>query len=89
MRWRSSYIDGAVPPLSVYIGGWAAPFLLIVPYVEALHDIVAARESRHVPTVFTRAKDLDFAQRQIIVRDGKGAEDRVTIIASSRHRVAT
>ena len=25
-----------------------------------------------------RVKDLDFAQRQIIVRDGKGMEDRVT-----------
>ena len=26
-----------------------------------------------------RVKDLDFAQRQIIVRDGKGMEDRVTM----------
>ena len=27
-----------------------------------------------------RVKDLDFAQRQIIVRDGKGMEDRVTML---------
>ncbi len=30
-----------------------------------------------------RVKDLDFAQRAIIVRDGKGMEDRVTILPES------
>jgi integron integrase len=30
-----------------------------------------------------RVKDLDFAQRQILVRDGKGEKDRVTILAES------
>lgn len=30
-----------------------------------------------------RVKDLDFAQRAIIVRDGKGAEDRVTMLPDS------
>jgi integron integrase len=30
-----------------------------------------------------RVKDLDFAQRQIIVRDGKGMEDRVTMLPGS------
>jgi integron integrase len=30
-----------------------------------------------------RIKDIDFAQRQIVVRDGKGAEDRVTMLPSS------
>jgi integron integrase len=30
-----------------------------------------------------RVKDLDFAQRQIIVRDGKGMEDRVTMLPES------
>ncbi|HXH13343.1 MAG TPA: integron integrase [Alphaproteobacteria bacterium] len=30
-----------------------------------------------------RVKDLDFAQRQIIVRDGKGLEDRVTMLPES------
>jgi len=27
-----------------------------------------------------RVKDLDFAQRQIVVRDGKGTEDRITML---------
>ena len=27
-----------------------------------------------------RVKDVDFAYRQILVRDGKGAKDRVTMI---------
>lgn len=30
-----------------------------------------------------RVKDLDFAQRQVIVRDGKGMEDRVTMLPNS------
>jgi integrase len=30
-----------------------------------------------------RVKDLDFAQRQIIVRDGKDMEDRVTMLPES------
>jgi integron integrase len=29
-----------------------------------------------------RAKDLDFSYRQIVVRDGKGAKDRVTVLPS-------
>ena len=30
-----------------------------------------------------RVKDLDFAQRQILVRDGKGAQDRITMLPRS------
>ena len=30
-----------------------------------------------------RVKDLDFARRSILVRDGKGMEDRVTILPDS------
>ena len=30
-----------------------------------------------------RVKDLDFAQHQIVVRDGKGAKDRVTVLPES------
>jgi len=30
-----------------------------------------------------RVKDLDFARRELIVRDGKGAKDRVTVLADS------
>jgi len=30
-----------------------------------------------------RVKDIDFAQRQIVVRDGKGAHDRVTVLPES------
>ena len=30
-----------------------------------------------------RVKDLDFARREILVRDGKGAKDRVTILPDS------
>jgi integrase len=30
-----------------------------------------------------RVKDLDFAQRQIIVRDGKGMEDRISMLPES------
>ena len=30
-----------------------------------------------------RVKDIDFAYHQVIVRDGKGAQDRVTILPQS------
>lgn len=30
-----------------------------------------------------RVKDLDFAQRMIVVRDGKGEQDRVTMLPDS------
>jgi integrase len=30
-----------------------------------------------------RVKDLDFAQQQIVVRDGTGMEDRVTMLPAS------
>jgi integrase len=40
-----------------------------------------------------RVKDIDFAYRQIIVRDGKGAKDRVTLLPDSpveplKHQIA-
>lgn len=30
-----------------------------------------------------RVKDVDFAQRQIVVRDGKGSKSRITMLPSS------
>ena len=38
---------------------------------------------RLMECVRLRIKDLDFAQRQIIVRDGKGMQDRVTMLPDS------
>lgn len=35
---------------------------------------------RLLECVRLRVKDVDFAQRQVLVRDGKGAEDRVTML---------
>lgn len=35
---------------------------------------------RLMECVRLRVKDLDFAQRQVLVRDGKGAKDRVTML---------
>ncbi len=39
--------------------------------------------SRLMECVRMRVKDIDFAQHQIIVRDGKGMEDRVTMLPAS------
>ena len=30
-----------------------------------------------------RVKDIDFAQHQIVVRDGKGMKDRITMLPAS------
>jgi integrase len=35
---------------------------------------------RLMECVRLRVKDIDFVQHQIIVRDGKGMEDRVTML---------
>ena len=35
---------------------------------------------RLMECVRLRVKDLDFGQGQIMVRDGKGAKDRVTVL---------
>ena len=35
---------------------------------------------RQIECLMLRVKDIDFAYRQIMVRDGKGAKDRVTIL---------
>ncbi len=45
---------------------------------------------RLMECVRLRVKDIDFAQRQIMVRDGKGAKDRVTVLPEkSRETLAT
>jgi len=33
--------------------------------------------------VWSRVKDIDFEQCQIIVRDGKGAQDRISMLSES------
>lgn len=38
---------------------------------------------RLMELVRLRVKDVDFARRQIVVRDGKGGEDRVTVLPDS------
>lgn len=38
---------------------------------------------RLMEAIRLRVKDLDFAQRQILVRDGKGMKDRVTVLPDS------
>lgn len=38
---------------------------------------------RLIECIRLRVKDIDFAQRQIIVRDGKGGKDRVTMLPAS------
>jgi integron integrase len=40
---------------------------------------------RLMECVRLRVKDLDFAQRQIVVRDGKGQKDRVTMLPDHLH----
>jgi integron integrase len=38
---------------------------------------------RQIECLMLRVKDIDFAYRQVIVRDGKGAKDRVTVLPDS------
>jgi len=38
---------------------------------------------RLMEAIRLRVKDLDFAQHQVVVRDGKGMKDRVTVLPDS------
>jgi integron integrase len=86
--------------------------------MEELSDIPRAKNSKHIPAVFTRdeirrllkemtgtygliatflygtgmrlmeglrlrVKDIDFEQQHIIIRDGKGSKDRITMLPAS------
>jgi integron integrase len=42
---------------------------------------------RLMECVRLRVKDIDFAQKQIIVRDGKGQKDRITVLPKRFHEV--
>ena len=43
---------------------------------------------RQMECLSLRVKDIDFAYRQIIVRDGKGARDRATMLRTRRRRTS-
>lgn len=51
------------------------------PYLVA--GLMYGSGLRLIEALRLRVKDVDFAMRQIIVRDGKGAKDRVTLLPES------
>ena len=59
----------------------------VIRYLSGTHRLMAkllyGSGLRLMECVRLRVKDIDFAQRQIIVRDGKGMEDRVTMLPAS------
>ncbi len=59
----------------------------VLGHLSGAHQLVAkllcGSGLRLMECVRLRVKDLDFAQRQIIVRDAKGMEDRVTMLPES------
>ncbi len=56
----------------------------VIEAMVGVHQLMATllygSGMRLMECVRLRVKDIDFAQHQIIVRDGKGAKDRVTIL---------
>jgi integron integrase len=61
--------------------------LKIIGYLSGMHRLMAkllyGSGLRLMECLRLRVKDLDFAQHQIIVRDGKGMEDRITMLPDS------
>ncbi len=62
--------------------------------VRWVADVVRATRPKRLPVVFTRGlrimeavrlrvKDLDLARGEIMVRDGKGRKDRITMLSRS------
>ncbi|MCK4470914.1 MAG: integron integrase [Anaerolineae bacterium] len=58
--------------------------LRVIGFLSGTHQLMAkllyGSGLRLMECVRLRVKDVDFAQRQIIVRDGKGMKDRVTML---------
>jgi len=58
--------------------------LKVLGYLSGTHQLMAkllyGSGLRLMECVRLRVKDVDFAQRQIVVRDGKGQQDRVTML---------
>jgi integron integrase len=56
----------------------------VIGYLSGTHQLMAkllyGSGLRVMECVRLRVKDLDFAQRQVLVRDGKGMKDRVTML---------
>jgi integron integrase len=56
----------------------------VLDALRGVHQVMASllygSGLRLMECVRLRVKDLDFAQRQVLVRDGKGAKDRVTML---------
>ena len=61
--------------------------LKVISYLSGTHQLMAkllyGSGLRLMECLRLRVKDLDFAHRAVIVRDGKGAEDRVTVLPDS------
>ena len=59
----------------------------VIGFLSGTHQLMAkllyGSGLRLMECVRLRVKDVDFAQRQIIVRDGKGHKDRVTMLPDS------
>ncbi len=59
----------------------------VLNYLEGRHrlmsDLLYGSGLRLMECVRLRVKDVDFNQRQIVVRDGKGKKDRVTILPAT------
>jgi integron integrase len=61
--------------------------LRVIGYVSGPYELMAkllyGTGLRLMECLRLRVKDIDFAQHQIVVRDGKGMEDRVTMLPAS------
>lgn len=59
----------------------------VIHQLSGVHQIVAkllyGSDLRLMEALRLRVKDLDFAQHQIIVRDGKGGNSRITMLPTS------
>jgi integron integrase len=59
----------------------------VIRHLSGIHQLMAkllyGSGLRLMECVRLRVQDLDFAQRQILVRNGKGAKDRVTMLPDS------
>ena len=61
--------------------------LALINHLSGVHQLIFkllyGTGLRQTECLQLRVKNLDFAQKQVIVRDGKGMESRVTMLPNS------
>ena len=87
VEWFSDKLTPAKRPERLPVVLTREEVRAVMGHLEGVHRLMAGlmygAGLRLMETVRLRIKDVDFGQNHLVVRDGKGAKDRVTVLPGS------